>query len=66
MNNALLIVDDEPNVIRSLERQLKRENYTIYSANSGEAGLGILIKHDIPGPIKGRIYTSVCQNRDSS
>ena len=46
MDNQLLIVDDEPNVIRSLERELKGEGYSIYSANSGKAGLDLLRMHD--------------------
>jgi len=47
MNNNLLIVDDEPNVLSSLKRQLRHEDYTIYSANSGKVGLDLLKGHDI-------------------
>jgi len=46
MNRSLLIVDDEPNVINSLKRQLRREGYEIYSAQSGEAGLDLLKNHN--------------------
>jgi len=46
-NQALLIVDDEPNVTSSLNRQLRPDGYTIYAANSGSAGLQLLRKHDI-------------------
>ncbi len=46
-NRTLLLVDDEPNVISSLKRQLRHEDYTIYSANSGKAGLDLLEEHDI-------------------
>ena len=46
-NITLLIVDDEPNVISSLKRQLRHQDYTIYSANSGKAGLDLLQGHDI-------------------
>ncbi|MGA8181410.1 MAG: HD domain-containing phosphohydrolase [Desulfobacterales bacterium] len=46
-NQTLLIVDDEPNVIRSLTRQLRQDGYTIYSANSGENGLRMLNGKDI-------------------
>ena len=38
----LLIVDDEQNVINSLRRELRGEHYTIYSANSGQAGLELV------------------------
>ena len=46
MNRSLLIVDDEPNIIRSLKRQLRREGYDIYSAQSGQAGLDLLKKRN--------------------
>ena len=47
MNRNLLIVDDEPNVISSLRRELKREDCTLFSALSGEEGLRVLEKQDI-------------------
>jgi len=47
MNRTLLIVDDEPNVARSLNRALKPDGYTIYSANSGTAGLKMLKEKDV-------------------
>jgi len=47
LNRSLLIVDDEPNIISSLERQLRHESYSIYSANSGKAGLKFLKENDI-------------------
>jgi putative two-component system response regulator len=46
-NQSLLIVDDEPSVISSLKRELRSEDYTIFSANSGVAGLDILKEHGI-------------------
>ncbi len=46
-NNNLLIVDDEPSVINSIRRVLRKENYTVYSADSGESGLEVLKKYDI-------------------
>ena len=46
-NRALLIVDDEQNVISSLSRQLRHDGYTIHAANSGSAGLELLKKNDI-------------------
>jgi DNA-binding NtrC family response regulator len=42
MNHAILLVDDEPNVISALERALLDEPYTIHSAESGEMGLEFL------------------------
>lgn len=38
-NRGVLIVDDEPNVIGCLDRQLRHDGYTIYPANSGKKGL---------------------------
>ena len=46
-NGALLIVDDEPNVTSSLNRQLSRDGYTIYAANSGSTGLELLKENNI-------------------
>jgi len=47
LNQSLLIVDDEPNIITSLKRQLRRKNYSIYSANSAKAGLEFLKENDV-------------------
>jgi len=47
INRNLLIVDDEPNVISSLKRELRNEGYIIYAANSGIQGLNLLKNHDI-------------------
>lgn len=47
MENQLLIVDDEPNVIRSLQRELRGEGYVIHSANSGKAGLNLMKVHHV-------------------
>lgn len=47
INRTLLIVDDEPNIIHSLSRQLRRENYNILSAYSGMAALDLLADNDI-------------------
>jgi len=43
MNPArILLVDDEPNIIRALRRLFFDEEYQVYSASSGEEGLAIL------------------------
>lgn len=36
---SLLIVDDEPNVIKGIKRCLRKENYKIHTANSAQDGL---------------------------
>jgi response regulator RpfG family c-di-GMP phosphodiesterase len=46
-NRTLLIVDDEPNVINSLDRQLRRDGYIIHSAHSGKKGLRLLNEKNI-------------------
>ena len=46
-NRALLLVDDEENILSSLTRLFRREGYTIYRANSGKEGIEILKEHEI-------------------
>jgi YesN/AraC family two-component response regulator len=38
----ILLVDDEPNILRALQRLLFEEDYEVQSAGSGEAGLEVL------------------------
>ena len=47
MSQALLITDDDPNVLNSLKRELRKEDYPIFFANSGREGLDLLQRHDI-------------------
>ena len=47
INKSLLIVDDEPNVISSLKRQLRKEDFTIFSAGSGSEGISLVNDQDI-------------------
>jgi len=44
---TLLLVDDEPSVLSSLKRLLRRENYDILIANSGEEALALLAEHEV-------------------
>jgi len=39
MHNRILIVDDEPNIVTSLEYLMKREGFSVEIAGDGEAGL---------------------------
>ena len=41
MNDAILLVDDEPNVIKALQRALLEEPYTVRAAGSAEEALQI-------------------------
>jgi len=41
-NARLLLVDDEENILRSLQRVLRREPYTVDTAQSGEAALALM------------------------
>ncbi len=41
-SRVILLVDDEENIIRSVKRVLRRDNYTVFTANSGQEGLEIL------------------------
>ena len=47
MQDSILLVDDEPNISKSLSRLLRKEQYQIYTADSGEAALELLKKHKI-------------------
>lgn len=44
---TVLCVDDEKNVLNSLKRLLRKEDFTLLTANSGEEGLGILAENDV-------------------
>ena len=46
MTGTILIVDDEPVVIKSCERILKPEGYTVDGASSGKEAISILEKRD--------------------
>jgi len=45
--NTILIVDDEENILKSLERLLEDEGYKMFFANSGDKGLEIIKREDI-------------------
>ncbi|MGK5056373.1 response regulator [Janthinobacterium sp. LB2P49] len=44
---TLLLVDDEPNILASLKRLLRRDGYHILTANSGQEGLDVLASHAV-------------------
>jgi len=44
---TLLLVDDEPNILRSLVRLLRRDGYRILTAGSGSEGLEVLEKERV-------------------
>ena len=46
-NPKILIVDDEENILHSLKRLFRKEEYDILTAKSGAEGLEILDSHDI-------------------
>jgi CheY-like chemotaxis protein len=45
--HIVLLVDDEPLVLRALSRALRREAYQILLANSGAEGLALLARHPV-------------------
>lgn len=45
--STLLLVDDEPGVVSALKRALRRENYRVLSAGSGEEALTLIAENDI-------------------
>ena len=47
LNKTILFVDDEPNVLSSLRRVLRREPLNVITAGSGEEGLRMLASHPV-------------------
>jgi response regulator RpfG family c-di-GMP phosphodiesterase len=47
VERILLLVDDEENILRSLNRLLRRDGYQILTASSGDEGLELLKEHDV-------------------
>ncbi len=47
MKPTLLIVDDEKNILNSLERMFEEDNYLILTATSGKDGLKLLEQHPV-------------------
>lgn len=48
--NKILIVDDEPNIVMSLEYTFKKNNFQVFIARDGEEALEIL-KNEVPNVI---------------
>lgn len=46
-SRTLLVVDDEPHIVASLRRLLRRDGYRILEANSGQDGLRLLAENDV-------------------
>jgi response regulator RpfG family c-di-GMP phosphodiesterase len=55
VNSALLIVDDDPLVLKSLNRAFRGEGYAVQTAGSGMAGLEKLDCHDIGVVVSDRM-----------
>lgn len=47
MPRKILLVDDEPNIISALKRTLRREGYSILTANSAQEGLNLLVDNKV-------------------
>ncbi len=47
MQRTLLLVDDEPNILSSLVRLLRKEGYRIFTASGGQEGLELLDRERI-------------------
>jgi response regulator RpfG family c-di-GMP phosphodiesterase len=46
-SRTILLVDDEINILSALKRTLRRDGYTILTANSGAEGLALLAQHEV-------------------
>lgn len=47
MERALLLVDDEENILKALVRLLRRDKYHIFTATGGSEGLALLTHHRV-------------------
>lgn len=47
ISHTVLCVDDEVNILQTLKRLLRKENYTLLTASSGKEGLEILSNNDV-------------------
>lgn len=47
MSEAVLIVDDEPHILQSLKRLLRRDGYSVLLADNGPTALDILAETDV-------------------
>ncbi len=47
MQARILIVDDEENILNALKRLFRKENYRIFTADSGEEGLAVLDQEEV-------------------
>lgn len=47
MSNVILLVDDDPNLLSSLSRALRREPYEIYTARTADESVDILKSHTV-------------------
>jgi two-component system, OmpR family, alkaline phosphatase synthesis response regulator PhoP len=66
MNKKILVADDEPNIVISLEYLLKREGYTVVVAHDGQEALDAMVAQqpdlvllDVMMPVKTGF--EVCQ-----
>lgn len=45
--DKILLLDDEPNIIRAISRVLRRDNYQILAAENTEQAFALLARHDV-------------------
>ncbi len=57
---AILAVDDEKSILNSLRRTLRKEPYTVFTAESGAAGLDILAENEIQMVISDQRMPEMC------
>ncbi|MFK8019968.1 MAG: EAL domain-containing protein [Pseudomonadales bacterium] len=74
MSHSLLLVDDEPNVPKSIKRALRSQNYSIHIAHSGAQALELLESqpvdvivsdHRMPGMSGSELLTTVSEKYPS-
>ncbi len=72
MKPAVLVIDDEQAILRSIRRLLHRDNYQIHLASNGDEAIKILVETDIaviicdqrmPGMSGAEVLTQACKIR---
>ena len=46
-NSAILVVDDDHDIVNAIAKLLGKEGYTIYKAYNGLEALDMLVQHEI-------------------
>lgn len=60
VSRTLLLLDDEPNILRALSRLLRRDGYRIFTANSAHEAFAILASNEVQVIISDQRMPEMC------